>query len=339
MKLIDFNIDKGFPLSDINLSSVSKIVSGTLIGQDQPIEYLARLKAFKPGLGGFLTFVTTPEYWQMFCLSAHAAAVVDRNSIGDLPDHKSAIIVNGNAEQAFYDLHEYLAKEGYYPKLKSYIGSNCIIHPSAVIYDNVSIANNVTVDANAVLYPNTRIDDSVRISAGSIIGGQGGEYKLINGIRQRASHIGGTYLGKNVEIGSLNTIDRALTGVFTQIMNGTKTENLVHIAHNSVLGEDCTISSCTEISGSVAFGKGIWYGPNSCCKNEIIVGDSAFIALGSILIHDVPAYGYMVGNPTRQTAWICKCHRHKLLFVEGKAKCQCGREYILDSDSVILLKE
>jgi len=340
MKKIEvLDIEKGLRLIDLSLSEVAKFIGGTLIGEDQKIEYLSRLKFDKPEITNLLTYVTSLEYWEMFCASQHNSVIVNKNSIGDLPLGKSAIIVERNADQVFFDLHEYLAKEGFYPKLKSHVGLDCNIHPSAVIYDNVIIGNNVKIDANVVIYPNTIIDEGVVIKAGSIIGGQGGEYKLRNGFRKRVTHTGGTYIGQNVEIGSVNTIDCHLMGFFTKILNGTKTDNQVQIAHNVEIGEDCTISSCTEISGSVIFGNGIWYGPHSCCTNEIIVGDGAFIALGSILIHDVPAYGYMVGNPTRQTAWICKCHKHKLVFENNSAKCLCGREYKLAGDLVILERE
>ncbi len=338
-RYIDFDLEKGFPIQSMFLKDVAEMIGGKLIGENNPVEFLSRLNSKHSDSEHILTYVNSLEFWENFCGGDINSAIVDEKSIENIPKDKNLIIIDYNPEQAYFDLHELIVKEGLYSMLKPLKSSYCNIHPSAVIYDNVVIGSDVVIEANVVIYPNTFIDEGAIIGAGSVIGGQGGEYKMRNGIRRRTTHMGGTYIGKNVEIGSHNTIDRAVMGVFTIISEGTKTENLIHIAHNSYIGKDCTISSSAEISGSVRLGNGVWYGPNCCCKHGITIGDSAYITLGSILINDVPDYAFMIGNPPRQSAWMCKCHKHKLFFSDGKASCICGREYHLINEQVQLIKE
>jgi UDP-3-O-[3-hydroxymyristoyl] glucosamine N-acyltransferase len=59
-----------------------------------------------------------------------------------------------------------------------------------------------------------------------------------------------------VEIGANCTIDRATLGQ-TLIKRGVKLDNLIHIAHNVVLGEDTIIAAQTGISGSTKVGKNV----------------------------------------------------------------------------------
>ena len=51
----------------------------------------------------------------------------------------------------------------------------------------------------------------------------------------------------DVEIGANTTVDRAtMTNGATIIKRGTKLDNLIQIAHNVVIGEDCCIAAQPE---------------------------------------------------------------------------------------------
>ena len=66
-------------------------------------------------------------------------------------------------------------------------------------------------------------------------------------------HIGSVIIEDNVEIGSGTTIDRGLIDC-THLMNNCKIDNLVHIAHNVVVGSNTAIAACTGIAGSTTIG-------------------------------------------------------------------------------------
>ena len=61
---------------------------------------------------------------------------------------------------------------------------------------------------------------------------------------------GTLWIEDDVEIGANTTIDRGALGE-TRIGRGTKIDNLVHIAHNCMIGEDVIIAAQMGIAGSM----------------------------------------------------------------------------------------
>ncbi len=80
----------------------------------------------------------------------------------------------------------------------------------------------------------------------------------------------------DVEIGANTTIDRGALGE-TRIGRGTKIDNLVHIAHNCVIGKNVVIAAQTGISGSTNICDGAVIG------GQVGIGDHATIGEGVIL--------------------------------------------------------
>ena len=111
------------------------------------------------------------------------------------------------------------------------IANDVTILPGSVIMSNVRIDEGVFIYPNCTIYPETKIGSNCIIHAGTVIGSDGYGYNFLNDFHQKVWHIGGVEIGENVEIGANCTIDR---GTFdnTIIEEGTKLDNLVHIAHN-----------------------------------------------------------------------------------------------------------
>ena len=72
-------------------------------------------------------------------------------------------------------------------------------------------------------------------------------------------HIGTVRLDPHVEIGANTTIDRGCLGE-THIKEGTKIDNLVHIAHNSVIGPHCAVAAQVGVTGSSSIGHHVMIG-------------------------------------------------------------------------------
>lgn len=61
------------------------------------------------------------------------------------------------------------------------------------------------------------------------------------------------------------------------------------------------------------------------CGHEL--GESCFVAAGSVVTKDVPAYALVAGNPARLMGWVCQCGA-RLSFQSNTAKCEdCGAKY------------
>ena len=106
-------------------------------------------------------------------------------------------------------------------------------------------------------------------------------------------------IGKNVRIGSNNSIDRgALEN--TIIKNNVKTDNNVHIAHNCIIEEATMIAAGTTLSGSVRIGKNTWVGTGVTIRDHIKIGKNAFIGVGSVVVKNVQCNQMVYGVPAKK---------------------------------------
>jgi UDP-2-acetamido-3-amino-2,3-dideoxy-glucuronate N-acetyltransferase len=53
--------------------------------------------------------------------------------------------------------------------------------------------------------------------------------------------------------------------------------------------------------------RGATLGANCTIVCGHTVGRSAFVGAGAVVTKDVPDYALMMGNPARQTGWMCEC--------------------------------
>lgn len=144
------------------------------------------------------------------------------------------------------------------------------------------------------------IGERVKIGAGARIGFDGFGYeKNEDGAWEKFPHMGGVIIGDDVEIGKNTCIDRGSLGN-TIIGRGTKIDNLVHIAHNALIGEDCIIVCLSCIAGSSQIGDNSWIAPGVIIRDGKKVGENVLVGMGSIVTKDVEDGVTVVGNPARK---------------------------------------
>jgi UDP-3-O-[3-hydroxymyristoyl] glucosamine N-acyltransferase len=88
-------------------------------------------------------------------------------------------------------------------------------------------------------------------------------------------------------IGSNTTIDRAALGA-TIIGRGSKIDNLVQIAHNVVLGENCIIVAHVGIAGSTKIGNGVTLAGQVGVAGHLRIGDQVVVGAQSGVMNSVP---------------------------------------------------
>lgn len=178
-------------------------------------------------------------------------------------------------------------------------GKDVVVGEYCVIGDNVSIGDRTEICHHVVINEGTKIGSDCLIKSNSVIGEKGYGFERNNeGVPMPFPHIGKVIIGNNVEIGALNTIARAALDA-TIIGNNVKTDDHVHIGHNVVLEDNCQITACAEISGSVLIGKGSWLGPNCSIMNGIEIGEGCYVGLGSVVIKSLPPNKVVAGSPAR----------------------------------------
>lgn len=190
----------------------------------------------------------------------------------------------------------------------SYIAEDSIIHESVVIEPTCYIGSNVTIGKNTIIMAGAKIKENVIIGENCIIrencviGGFGfGFEKDQDGINYRIPHIGGVIIEDNVEIGAITTVCSGTINP-TIVKKHAKIDDHVHIAHNCVIGENCIVTACAEISGSCIVGKNTWFAPNTSVINGITIGDNVTIGMGSVINKSVKNNEVMVGAPAEPLA-------------------------------------
>lgn len=194
------------------------------------------------------------------------------------------------------------------------IGSNVAVQPFAVIedgaeigdgsiiYPHVYVGKRVKIGIDCIVYPSVTIREDcvlgnrVILQAGSVIGGDGFGYVTQNGKHSKVLQTGNVVLQDDVEIGNNTCIDRA-TVDSTIVGKGTKIDNLVHLGHNDILGENCLVVAHVGISGSVTVGNNVTFAGQVGTVGHITIGDNCVFGGKTGITNNIPANSFMAGFP------------------------------------------
>ncbi len=170
------------------------------------------------------------------------------------------------------------------------IGNNCIIGKGVEIGRNCIIKNNVIIK-------NTFLENNICISDNSTIGSTGFGFGLKNlGFDNLSPHIGNVIIEENVSIGSNCCIDRGKIDS-TKIGKNSMIDNLVHVAHNVIIGDNACIAAQSGISGSSIIGKNLVSGGQSGYAGHIRIGDNVVVAAKSGVTKNIPDNSTIAGFP------------------------------------------
>ncbi|MEI6207735.1 MAG: UDP-3-O-(3-hydroxymyristoyl)glucosamine N-acyltransferase [Desulfuromonadales bacterium] len=177
------------------------------------------------------------------------------------------------------------------------IGDRSVIHSGAVIYESAVIGDDCVIHANAVIRERCRVGSRCIIQPGAIVGSDGFGYAPDGQAYYRIPQIGIVVLEDDVEIGANSTIDRAALEV-TLVRRGTKIDNLVQIAHNCLIGEDCMIVSQVGVSGSTKLGNHVTLAGQVGVAGHLTIGDNVMVGAQSGVPGSLPANAGYSGSPT-----------------------------------------
>ncbi len=174
-----------------------------------------------------------------------------------------------------------------------YIGHHSFVDKDVIIDDNVVIMHNCVIQGKVAIGANSTVE------SGAMIGVCGfGHYKTEQNNPVCVPHLGGVIIGKHVHIGAGTAIARGCLSD-TIISDYVKCDNLVHIAHNVVIGERTMIAACSEISGSSTIGNDVWIAPGTTVINGVNIGNGVYTGLSANVLKDVPDHALIYGNPGR----------------------------------------
>jgi UDP-3-O-[3-hydroxymyristoyl] glucosamine N-acyltransferase len=298
-------------------AQIAEQIGGEVLG-DGTVE-LTGLAPAEHARPGDLTFAENAAYFAAAEASQATAVLVT----GDLPASKKVLVRVANARVAMAK-----ALAIFFPP----DGLPCGIHPDAAIADSAQIdptahigphcvvgarvrlgarsvlmggnhlgrdcqiGCDVCLHPNVVIYAKTQIGHRVIIHAGTVIGSDGYGYVFDQGRHRKMPQVGHLVIHDDVEIGANAAIDRGALGA-TVIGPGTKIDNLVHVAHNVVLGRHCLIMGQVGFAGSTTLGDYCVVASQSGISGHLKLGNQVTIGAKSGVMRDIPDGGRVLGIP------------------------------------------
>jgi UDP-3-O-[3-hydroxymyristoyl] glucosamine N-acyltransferase len=201
------------------------------------------------------------------------------------------------------------------------IGANCVIGPGSVLGRGVKLGAGCWVGAQVTI-AYAFLGDRVRIMAGTRVGSDGFGYAPGPRGLIKVPQLGRVIVQDDVEIGANCTIDRGALSD-TVIGEGTKLDNMVHVAHNVMIGRHCVIAAQSGISGSSRIGDFVMMGGQTGVADHVTIGDKSQIAGRGGITRDLAGgqvYGGFPARPVRQ--W-----RREVAAVARLAKSKRGSDH------------
>ncbi len=285
----------------MKLSEIAKIVSGVL-REEKPTE-INKLSLIEAAQNGDLVFVLEKKFLEAAEQSNASAIVAALGSEGSKP----AVLVK-NPRLAMAQLLPLFSNR---PKVKPGIHKTAIVEKNAKIGKNVSIGpfvyigENSKIGDNSIIYPNVSVYDNVEIGrnvivhSGAVLGVDGYGFIPTKEAATKIPQIGKLIIEDDVEIYAGVCIARGALGE-TVIGQGTKIDNLTHIAHNCKIGKHCLITAQVGFAGSVTFGDHVMVAGQCAFNGHITVGDNCVVLGKSGVTKSIPKNSIVSGFPAQE---------------------------------------
>jgi UDP-3-O-[3-hydroxymyristoyl] glucosamine N-acyltransferase len=186
------------------------------------------------------------------------------------------------------------------------IGEQSVIYPHAYLGDNCKIGKNCLIHSHVSLYENTCLGNRVVIHSGTRIGMDGFGFVQHAGGHLKIPQIGSVVIEDDVEIYANVCIAKATMGQ-TIVREGTKIDNLCHIAHNCIIGKNSALVSQVGLSGSVKLGDHVYVAGQAGFSGHNSVGENSIVLARAGVTKDFPPNSVVSGFPAQD-------HRKEMAF-------------------------
>jgi len=299
------------------ISHIAKLVEGQIIG-DGNVSITGVAAADNAGMGD-LTFAEKEKYFAAAEKSLATAILVPAGFTSSekiLIQVKDPRVALAKVLPLFHPVES--PDPGIHPSSvvhptalidpSAHVGPHCIIEAGVKIGARTVLMGNTTIGRNSqigddscfhpgvVIYAKGQIGNRVTIHAGTVIGSDGYGYVFHQGRHLKMPQIGHVVIGDDVEIGANTAIDRGALGA-TTIGRGTKIDNLVHIAHNVVIGDHCLVMGQVGFAGSTRLGNYVVVASQSGIAGHLNIGNQATIGAKSGVMRDIPDGETVLGYP------------------------------------------
>ena len=283
---------------NISVTDIATLINAEIIGNaQQTVKGINEIHRVEEG---DLVFVDHPKYYDK-CLQSAATFIIINTKNITIPPGKTLLYTQHPFEAYLKIVNHFKPFKPAVDALSGSLikGENVIIMPNVFIGNNVTIGNNVIIHANVVIHSDTVIGNNVIIQSGTVIGGDAFYYNTKKDREvwyKKMLSCGKVILEDDVEIGCNCTIDRGVTSA-TIIGKGSKLDNLIHIAHDVILKENCLIASQVGIAGGTVLESGVTMWGQVGVNKTITIGQNAVIMGQAGVTASVDGNNVYMGTP------------------------------------------
>ena len=314
------------------VADIAKLVQGEVIGDGRLL--LRGFSGIKEAQDGDLTFLASLKYEPLLKDTQASAVIVPK---GITYPGKILITVENPSLAFTLVVREFLKEvpsvhpKGIHPTAviapNATLGKGVAVGPytiieagacigdGAIIYGQCFIGAQVKVGADCLLYSHVSLREHVSVGNrviihnGAVLGADGYGYVTVDGQHMKIPQVGTVVIEDDVEIGANVTIDRARFDK-TVIGQGTKIDNLVHIAHNVIVGKHCLIVAQVGVSGSTTIGNYVVLAGQVGVVGHLTIGDGAIVAAQSGVSKSIKAGETVFGSPCQPIKEAFKTNAH-----------------------------
>lgn len=165
------------------------------------------------------------------------------------------------------------------------VGAHAVLHPHVVVGPRASVGAHSELRSFVTLYDGVSVGARCLIHSGAVIGADGFGFDPMIGRAglerwDKVPHGGTVEIADEVEIGANACVDRARFDV-TRLGEGTKLDNLVHVAHNVQVGRHTLLIAQVGIAGSTRIGDGVVLAGQVGVNTHVEIGSGARVAPGA----------------------------------------------------------
>lgn len=289
---------------------------GPKVDPDQVISDIASLHKAEVG---HVSCFHNPKYLDQFKETKASACLVASSYASYAPENVAVLISEkpyrayGQIAGLFYT--PFKREPGISPQAVIHptakLGKNCFVGPFVIVEAHANIGNDCVIEAHTVIGHSVEMGDGchvgshvtithtlmgkhVVIKSGARIGQKGFGFHMDEAGHLNIPQLGRVILEDEVEVGSNTTIDRGAESD-TVIGYGSRIDNLVQIAHNVQMGENCVIVSQVGIAGSTQLGRYVVLAGQVGVAGHLTIGDGVRAAAQSGIIRDIEK-GQTVGG-------------------------------------------
>ena len=185
------------------------------------------------------------------------------------------------------------------------ISPTAIIHPSAILEENVSVGHYAIIENDVSIGNGSWIDAHTHIKKYSIIGN---DCKIFHGsvigeIPQDLKYSGEKselIIGNSTTIREFCTLNRGTKATAkTNIGSHCLLMAYVHVAHDCTIGDHSILANAVQLGGHVEIGNYVTIGGMTPVHQFCKVGDYSFIGGGYRIVQDIPPYILAMNEPLK----------------------------------------